>query len=88
MAKFTESVNKVTRPNGYGLQAHTASDGSRWYWGTVRTPHGYVYVYAEQGHTMLSIIFDGYEVSRVYKHTYTPRGLVTLAHRFIEEQQP
>lgn len=89
MSEFTESVYAVSKADGYGITAHTASDGSKWYMGVVRTPYGFVKVYAEQGYLCMSIIFDGYEVDRVYrKKTYTPRGIVTLARRFIEEQQP
>lgn len=88
MNKFTESVNKVVRNHGHGITSESASDGSKWYHGTVTTPHGYVRVYAQKRYARLSIIFDGYEVDRVYHQTFTPRGLVTLARRFIEEQQP
>ena len=85
--KTTESVWKVCRPDGYNLTEH--KDGNyAWTSGTVRTQHGFVDVYAEAGFTRLSIIFDGYSVSRTFNRRYSKRGIVTLANRFIEEQQP
>ena len=88
MSKINESKWKVTRSDSNGLQRHTASDGSLWFWGVIRTPHGYVYVYAETKHLRLCVMRDGYEFTRVIKRTYSQRGIVTQARLFIEEQQP
>lgn len=82
-----QQVYKVHSADGYGLQ-ETKSVHGDYYTGIVRTPLGYVSVYSQEKHTMLSLIQDGYEVTRIISQGYSKRGLVTLARRFIEEVQP
>lgn len=87
-AEFREQVNKVSRPDGYGLTVNTGQNGEKWHYGTVRTPYGFVKVYSEDRATTMSIIHDGYEVSRSYQQGFSHRALVTMAHRFAKEMQP
>lgn len=78
---------KVHKADGYGIRKETTNDGSgHWFQGAVRTRHCYVMVYAEAGHVALSLIHDGYDVTRYLKFKKpTQRGLVTMARRFAEE---
>lgn len=87
MTEERETTYKIHCADGYGIQ-ETRTDRYRYFKGIVRTPLGYVSVYSQEDHTWLSIIHDGYEVTRTFKRGYTKRGLVTLARRFIEEQRP
>ncbi len=87
MSTAHESVYAIRRADGYGI-LETRTEEYRYFSGVVRTPLGYVNVYSQEDHTWLSIIHGGYEVTRTFKQSYSKRGLVTLAHRFIEEQQP
>lgn len=75
----------VSRPDGNGIQKHTALDGSPWYWGHVRTPQGFVSVYSEARASMLGFIANGREYTRRFDKGFQPRRLVTLAARFSEE---
>jgi hypothetical protein len=79
-----DQIYKVPGADGYSL-TETKSTHGTYYMGAVRTPLGYVTVYSEEKHTSLSLIQDGYEVTRVIDRGYTKRGLVTIARRFIEE---
>jgi hypothetical protein len=81
-----QNAYKVRGTDGYGL-TETKSTHGTYYMGAVRTPLGYVTVYSEEKHTSLSVIQNGYEVTRVYDRGYTKKGLVTLARRFIEEME-
>lgn len=83
----TTSAYKVHKADGYGIRKEATHDGAdHWFHGWVRTSHCYVTVYAEQGRVMLSLIHDGYDVTRYLKiKNPTQRGLVTMARRFAEE---
>lgn len=78
---------KVCKADGYGIRKNETHDGtSHWFHGYVRTRHCYVTVYAEPGFASLSLIRDGYDVTRCIKiKKPTQRGLVTMARRFAEE---
>jgi len=83
---MTETTSyKVIRADGNGIQKHVAHDGSPWYWGYVRTPHGFVTAYSEARATTLSVIAQGREYTRRFDKGFLPRHLVTLAARFAEE---
>ena len=75
----------VSRPDGGGIQKHTAHDDALWYWGYVRTPHGFVTVYSEAAVSTLGFIANGREYTQRFDRGFTPRHLVTLAARFAEE---
>ncbi|RST54138.1 hypothetical protein [Variovorax sp. DXTD-1] len=81
-----QNAYRVHGADGYGL-TETKTDEYRYITGYVRTPLGYVSVYSEEKNTSLSLIQNGYEVTRVIDRGYTKKGLVTLARRFIEEVQ-
>jgi len=82
----TKSVRLVSKSDGYKLQRNVSKDGEVWHWGCVRTPHGFVAVYADERMAVLQIIIDSHEYeSRIERGDYTTRGLVTLARRFAME---
>ncbi|KPU94735.1 hypothetical protein APR50_10680 [Variovorax paradoxus] len=85
---FTETTYRVVRTDGYGVHKHSNDNGDVWLEGVVRTPHGFLRVYSEERRTSISLIHDGYEVTRVWERGFQHRALVTLARRFAEEMQP
>ena len=85
---FTETTYKVVRTDGYGVHKNSNDRGEVWFDGSVRTPHGFVKVYSDEGGTSVSLIHDGYEVTRVWRRGFQQRALVTIARRFAEEMQP
>ena len=88
MSKTKESVQLVSKPNGYRLQRNTADNGEVWWYGIVVTPLGYVHVHMEPGFTSLSAMVDSHEVNRFIRgKSFSRRGIVTVARRFIQEIQ-
>jgi hypothetical protein len=80
------SVRLVSKSDGYKLQRNKASDGNIWHMGCVRTPYGFVAVYADERMAILQFILDSHEYeARIQHGNYTTRGLVTLARRFAQE---
>lgn len=86
-APVCTSVRLVTKSDGYKVMRNKSVDGKNvWHYGCVRTPHGFVAVYADEGSATLQIIIDSHEYeARIYRGNYTTRGLVTLARRFAQE---
>ena len=84
--KLVASVRKVSRSDGYKLQRNVAQNGDVWHMGAVRTPQGFVAVYADERATVLQIIIDGMEYEAYIKRgNIGQRHLVTLARRFALE---
>lgn len=83
------SVRLVSKSDGYKIMRHGASDGGFWHIGSIRTPHGFVAVYADERIATLQIIIDSHEYeARIDKPNLRPRYLVTLARRFAQEVAP
>lgn len=85
VSDFTDTACVAGRPNGYGLLREVSPDGSVWFYGSVRTPHGFVKVYSQSGHTSLELIRDNTEFQRRWKRGFKRSYLVTLATRFAKE---
>lgn len=86
MTTVCTSVRLVGKSDGHKLQRNTAPDGHVWHYGCVRTPHGFVAVYADEREAVLQLIHDSHEYeARIKRGNYTSRGLVTLARRFAQE---
>lgn len=85
---MSEHVQLVSKSHGHRLTQHKADNGEVWFYGTVVTPLGYVHVHSEPSFTSLSAMHDSHEVNRFMRgKSFTKRGLVTVARRFIEEIQ-
>lgn len=85
MTEYIDTICAAGRPNGYALLREVSADGSVWFYGAVRTPHGFVKVYSQSGHTSLELICDNTEFTRKWKRGFKRSYLVTLATRFAKE---
>lgn len=80
------SIRVIGKVDGGKLTRNRASDGHLWHYGCIRTPQGFVAVYADERSAILQIIIDSQEYeSRIERGNYTTRALVTLARRFAQE---
>ena len=88
MSEATQFEQLVSKTHGYRLTRNVADNGEVWYYGIVVTPLGYVHVHMEPSFTSLSAMRDSHEINRFIRgKTYSRRGIVTIARRFIQEIQ-
>jgi hypothetical protein len=81
--KYEDDSYAVGKPSGYLYWQ--GDEDQRYIDGNVRTPHGFVSVYAEKDFLRLQFISDGRAHSRTWKQGFKHRHIVTLANRFANE---
>lgn len=78
MSKYHDMSWSVCRPMGLISRHEKYLDGS------VETPYGFVLVYSEQNYSSIQIIREGRTYARMWKRSFTPRGLAIVASRFAK----